>query len=178
MPRLAVPVSDACYLMLRCQMIDCQHQVQPHRTMSKITITKITMTTTSALILWMTHLITFPLFSSWSLRVVFDNFIYILAILWFENWYRIWNVFSDCPLHTRSDLKLHTITQLNRLLHVFKLKYTAKPMPSNIDTLTNTEWWAVGQGAVRVCWLLYGNIYKIQSNFWICVCSSLATRMV
>ena len=61
-------------------MIDCQHQVQPLRTMSKITITA-----TSALILGMTHLITFPLSSSLSHGVVNDHFRYILAILLKQN---------------------------------------------------------------------------------------------
>ena len=110
--RLAVPVSNACYFMHRCQVIDCQHQVQPLRTMSKITIT-----TTSALILGMTHLITFPLSSSLSHRVVIDHFRYILAILLKQNDLKTGkfsNVFSDSPLLT-SDLKLHTITQINYL---------------------------------------------------------------
>ena len=67
-------------------MIDCQYHVQPLRSMSKITIT-----TTSALILGMTHLITFPLSSSLSHGVVNDYFRYILAIFiietkWFEYW--------------------------------------------------------------------------------------------
>ena len=48
LPRLAKAGSACIQCMLsHAQMIDCQHQVQPHRTMSKITIT-----TTSALDLW------------------------------------------------------------------------------------------------------------------------------
>ena len=92
LPRLAVPVSNACYFMHRCQMIDCQHQVQPLRTMSKITIT-----TRSALMYVrddpFNHL---PFSSSLSLHMVIDNFMYILVKLLKQNGLKtgsIWNVF-------------------------------------------------------------------------------------
>ena len=86
-------------------------------------------------------------------------------------------LFGQSPSYKKWSRTTHNHTNKS-YLHVFKLKYTAKPMHSNIDTLTNTEWRAVGHCGVRVCWLLYGNICKIQSNFWICVCSSPATSMV
>ena len=144
LPRLAVPVSNACYFMHRCQMIDCQHQVQPFRTVSKITITA-----TSALILGMTHLITFPLSSSLSHGVVNDHFRYILAILLKQsglNTGRFWNVFSDSPLLTRSDLKLHTIKQINHL-YMFSNSNTQQHSQANAF-----QHWHIDQYWMTGCW--------------------------
>ena len=137
-------ISNACYFMHRCQMIDCQHQVQPLRTMSKITITA-----TSALILGMTHLITFPLSSSLSHGVVNDHFRYILAILLKQNGLntgRFWNVFSDSPLLTRSDLKLHTITQINHL-YMFSNSNTQQHSQANAF-----QHWHIDQYWMTGCW--------------------------
>ena len=136
LPRLAEAGSACIQCMLaHAQMSDdwlpAPSPASPHH-MSKITITA-----TSALILGMTHLITFPLSSSLSHGVVNDHFRYILAILLKQNGLntgRFWNVFSDSPLLTRSDLKLHTITQID---HIYMFSNSNTQPSRCLPTLTH-----------------------------------------
>ena len=118
------------HVLSHAQMIDCQHQVQPHH-VQDYNYHNISPDLRDHPF---NHLI---LSSSLSHGVVIDHFRYILAILLKQNGLntgRFWNVFSDSPLLTRSDLKLHTITQINHL-YMFSNSYT---QPSRcLPTLTH-----------------------------------------